>query len=104
MRAGQDNGAGRGQSGDGAGGRPAAAGRAVEGAVVAPGQIRHCARYSCRALVGDTENRLAGNAAAAYPRSWRGEIAAVTQHEVGADVRAEIQGGAASPGRIGKAW
>src|SRR5215510_16501526 len=67
----------------------------MEGVVVATAQVCHRARYSCRALVGDPENRLACNAAAAYPRSWRGEIAAVTQ-------RFKVQSGAARPRRIGK--
>src|SRR5215813_8866668 len=57
----------------------AAAGRAVEGAVVVTAQVCHRARYSSRALVGNPENHLACNAAAAHPRSRGGEIAAVTR-------------------------
>src|SRR5215475_14792539 len=67
----------------------------MEGVVVATAQVCHRARYSCRPLVGNPQNRLACNSAAAYPRSWRGEIAAVTQ-------RFKVQSGAARTRRIGK--
>src|SRR5215470_6953586 len=95
MRAGQDNGEGRDEAGDGERGSPAAAARAVEGVVVVTAQVCHRARYSSRALVGNPENHLACNSAAAHPRSRGGEIAAVTQ-------RFKVQSVAARPRRIGE--